>query len=167
MNLSANDQLESSNTASVALTVFGPLSINVPSGQAIPANTPFVVAGISVDDTGIPTTDNVTITFTATNGTIALGTAVTNGLTSSQITGNGTAAVTVVATLAEINATLADAHGVTYTPNTGFNGSETITTAGHDTAGNSDSEPSMYSVVGPLAVTLPTTCYKPPAPAPP
>ena len=157
LSISTNDQLESSNTASVALTVFGPLSINVPSGVAIPANTPQIITGLSVDDIGIPTTDNVTIKFQAADGTIALSTSVSGGLTSGQITTNGTASVTVVAPLAAINATLSDANGVTYTPKTNFNGTDTVTVTGHDTASNSDSEQMPFSIIGPLAVTLPTT----------
>ena len=69
---------------------------------------------------------------------VSLSTAVASGLTSSQVTGNGSTSVTITAPLAAINATLANANGLTYTPNSGYSGSDSLTLSGNDQIGNTD-----------------------------
>ena len=76
----------------------GPLSITAPtSTQSVKINGNLVVGSVSLADPSLPTTTNVTLTLSATSGVVSLSTAVTNGLTSSQVTGNGTTSVTVTA----------------------------------------------------------------------
>ena len=87
---------------------------------------------------------------------VSLSTAVTNGLTSSQVTGNGTTSVTITAPLAAINATLADANGLTYTPNSGSAGSDTLALSANDTLGNGATSSVTIDVAGPLSITAPT-----------
>ncbi|HVU87934.1 MAG TPA: peptidylprolyl isomerase [Pirellulales bacterium] len=157
LTLSATDSLESSNnTGSVALTVMGPLTINTPSAQTIPANTPLALTGISIDDTGIPSTDTVTFVLQATNGVLQLSQTVSGGLTAGQISNNNSGNVTVTGTLDAINATLAAQGGLTYTPNSDFAGGDTITLKANDNATNSDNEPISLLVLGPLTVTVPS-----------
>ena len=136
--LSANDTLGNSATSSVTINVAGPLSITAPTGtQSVTTDSSQVVSNVGLADPSLPTTTNVTLTLSATNGVVSLSTAVTNGLTSNQMTGNGTASVTIIAPLAAINATLADANGLTYTPNSGYTGGDTLVLSASDPLGNS------------------------------
>jgi hypothetical protein len=105
--------------------------------QDVATNGSLVVSGVSLTDPSLPATDIVTLTLGVTNGTVALSTTVSGGITSSQVTSNGSTSVTVTATLAEINATLADANGLTYTPTSGFSGSDSLTLSASDTFDNS------------------------------
>ena len=57
------------------------------------------------------------------------------GITSSQVTGNGTGSVSITAPLAAINATLAGAAGLTYTPGLSFTG-DTVSMSANDSLGN-------------------------------
>ena len=156
LSLSFSDQLQSTSTATIAVNVIGSLGVNLPSIPIVPAGISTPIAGASIDDPGLPTTDNVTVILSAGQGTIVLGTAVTAGISASQITGNGAGSVTVTATLAQINATLAAAGGLIYTPNTGFAGSDTFTFVASDTAGNTDTEQIQFAVIGPLSISAPT-----------
>ena len=102
----------------------------VPGAQTVNEDTPLPIAGVSVADAdgGTPTT-----TLTVTSGTL-------NVTAGTGVTGNGTAAVTITGTAAEINAALA---GLTYTGNLDFNGSDTLTvTTGDGTARTSTRSPS-------------------------
>ena len=76
------------------------------------------------------------MTLVVTNGTVALSTAVSGGITSSQVTGNGTASVTITAPLAAIDATLADANGLTYTPTSDYSGPDTLALSASDPLSN-------------------------------
>ena len=155
--LSAADPLGNSSSANVPITVVGPLSITAPSGtQAVATGGTLVVSGIALSDPSLPTSDNVTITLAVTNGTVSLSTAVSGGIASNQITGSGTASVTVTAPLAAINVTLADANGLAYTPTSGYSGSDTLALSASDPLGNSNSATVSITVVGPIAVTVPS-----------
>src|SRR5262249_23564845 len=57
---------------------------------------------------------------------------VTGGLVAGDITGNGTGTVTATATLAKINATLANATGVAYRGVLDYNGADTLTVTAND-----------------------------------
>ena len=154
--LSASDTLSNSGTASVSITVAGPLAITTPtSAQAVAANGTLVVSGVSLADPSLPTSDNVTLTLGVTDGTVALSTAVTGGITSGQVTANGTASVTITAPLAAINATLADANGLTYTPTSAFSGTDTLALSASDTLGNTKTASVSITAAGPLAITAP------------
>ncbi len=63
-------------------------------------------------------TDNLTTTLTVVNGTL---TASASG--SANVSGSGTGTVTVVGSITDVNAVL---QGLTYTPNTGFNGTDSL-----------------------------------------
>jgi hypothetical protein len=81
----------------------------------------------------------VTVTVSAAHGTVTLLTNVVGGLTAGELSGNGTATVTITGTLNEINATLGAANGLTYT-NTAFNGgADTLTVVTND-GGLSDTD---------------------------
>ncbi len=157
LSVSAGDNLGGSNTGSVALTVVGPLSITLPTGtQLFRIGAAASVTGLSLSDPSIPSSSNITLTLSVTDGTLALSTAISGGLTSSQISGSGTNSVTITAPLSAINATLAAANGLTYTPNNGFAGADTLSATAQDPVGNNASNSVAVAVVGPLNVTVPS-----------
>ena len=63
--------------------------------------------------------------FTANNGIVTLSTSVTGGISSGEVTHNGTSLVNVTAKLSEINTTLA-AGGLSYEAMEGFSGSDSL-----------------------------------------
>ena len=107
-----------------------------------PVNTPGATATLSEDATnvaltGISVSDvdvgagNLTVTLSVAHGTITLATNVGGGIDGTMVTGGAGAAVgatsiTVTATQAQINATLAAASGLTYTPTADYNGSDAL-----------------------------------------
>lgn len=99
-------------------------SITSPAAVATLEDTAKAITGVSFTSTAA--TDTITVTMTVTNGTITVSSSVTNGLSAAQITNNGTASVTVSATVTVVNLTFANAAGVTYTPNANFNGPDTL-----------------------------------------
>jgi len=105
----------------VAVTPNAPLP-----AQTVNEDTPVVVTSIQiadVDAAGNP----VTVTLNAPNGTLTVNNAVANGVPAGNITNNGTATVTLVGTVSQINTTLANATGLTYQGGANFNGPETLT----------------------------------------
>jgi hypothetical protein len=136
-NTGSGDPETASQT--VSITVAGPLSVTVPGAQAVATGGTLVVSGVSLADPSLPSSDNVSVVLAVSNGTVALSTAVSGGITSGQVTGNGTGSVTITAPLASINATLADANGLTYTPASGFSGSDTLALSARDPLGGNGS----------------------------
>ena len=115
------------DTDTVAITV-NPVNdapVNtVPGAQTVNEDTALPIAGVSVADVD---SAPLTTTLTVTSGTLNVTTG--GGAT---IGGNGTAAVTLSGSAAQINAALA---GLSYTGNLNFNGSDTLTvTTGDGTA---------------------------------
>ena len=100
----------------------------VPGAQSVNEDATLPIAGVSVADVdGTP----LTTTLTVTSGTLSVTTG--GGAT---IGGNGSAAVTLSGSAAQINAALA---GLSYTGNLNFNGSDTLTvTTGDGTATDTD-----------------------------
>ena len=136
----------------------GPLTITVPStSPVVKSGGSSVVSGIALADPSLPSTDDVTLTLGVTSGTLNVSTTVNGGVLSSQVTTNGTGSVTITASLAAINATLADANGLTYTPTGSFNGTDTLSLTGGDTLGNNGTGQVSVTVVGPPTITAPTT----------
>ena len=113
----------------VAITV-NPLNdapVNtVPGAQSVNEDVLLAIAGVSVADVDGGT---LTTTLTVTSGTLN----VTAGV---GVSGNGTAAVTITGTAAQINTALA---GLSYRGNLNFNGPDTLTvTTGDGTAQDID-----------------------------
>ncbi|MCZ2342316.1 MAG: cadherin-like domain-containing protein [Bacteroidales bacterium] len=131
---------------------------NLPPSNTLPAtfttdeDTPLVLSGISVADPDAGT-GNIKVTFTVTNGTdgtLTVNTAVMGGVSSGQVTTNGTNMVVITAPLAAINATLADAAGLTFTPSADFHGNVTLTMTtddqGHTGPGGPLSDTDMSTI---------------------
>ena len=118
------DSLSGSKT--VALTVNAPTAptVTVPSAQPVNENSSLVFS--SAHGTAISFADSFagsnseTLTLSVTNGALALGS--TGGLS---FTGgaNGTSSMTVTGTLANLSA---DINGLTYTPTTGYSGTDSL-----------------------------------------
>ena len=73
-----------------------------------------------------PATDVFTVTLDVLHGTLNVLTVVPGGVGAGNISGNGSATVTLTGTINQINATLAAAGGVTYTPTGDYNGSDRV-----------------------------------------
>jgi Ca2+-binding RTX toxin-like protein len=117
--------------------------------------TNIAVTGLQVSDADAnPALQTVTVTMSVTKGVLTLLTNVSNGLTSGEISGNGTATVTISATLNEINATLAASNGVLFTGNSGVSGTDTLTVVTNDGGGSgsggaqSDTDNYTITIVG-------------------
>ncbi len=119
---------DTSAPLSFTITVNGvnnPPTITAPGDQTTLEDTPLVISGLSFADPDAGAGD-VTVTLTATQGTLTISTSVTNGVSAAQVAGNGTDTVTITASLSELNTTLADAAGLTYLPDLDVTGSDTL-----------------------------------------
>ena len=98
----------------------------VPGPQSVNEDATLAITGVSVAD---PDAGPITTTLTVTSGRL-------NVTAGAGVSGNGSAAVTITGTAAEINTALA---GLSYTGNPNFNGPDTLTvTTGDGTAQDID-----------------------------
>jgi hypothetical protein len=131
-------------TATVNVNVTGgnddPVNI---TGGAVAAteDASVAVTGLQVSDVDSP---SLSVTLSVGRGTLAVDTGVPGGVASAS--GNGTASVTISGTQAQINATLAAANGLTYTPTANLNGPDTLTMSTSDGSGGSDTDMVAISV---------------------
>ncbi len=128
------DGLANSDPATATVTVVGvnDAPVNTVGGTLNISEDASATAltGISIADVDSnPAATLMTVTFTVGRGIITLNTGVAGGVTAGQITAgaNGTATLTVTATQNAINATLANATGLTYTPTANVNGADALT----------------------------------------
>jgi hypothetical protein len=99
--------------------------VNTISGDQVAAeDVALVISGLSVFD--YDTAGILTVTFSVTYGTLTVSDSVAGGVTAADISGNGTATLTLEGTQAQINATLAAATGLTYLGNQNFSGVDTL-----------------------------------------
>ena len=115
--------------ANVSVTGINDRPVNsgsVPSGPGFVEDaTDIPLTGFSVSDVDAnPATQAITVTLMVTHGTLDIRTDVIGGITAANITGgaDGSDSITLTATQNQINATLASASGLTYTPPADFNG---------------------------------------------
>ncbi len=108
----------------------------------------------------------VLVILDATNGTLAVGTTVTLGVTPGEVFGNGSGLVTLLAPLSQIDATLADANGLVFTPVGGFAGTASLTVVSNDMGNTGSGGPmtdtrsesiTVARVLDHFSVVLPTT----------
>jgi uncharacterized repeat protein (TIGR01451 family) len=125
-NDTANDPIATANAAP---------TVALPASATTPEETPLTLTGISVSDIDSGGASELVI-FSVTDGTLAVNTTVSGGLTASAVLANNSAAVTLTGSVAQIDATLADAHGLVYTPAVGFAGTAGMTLYAND-LGNS------------------------------
>ena len=123
-----------SDTDAVAITVnvINDLPVNtVPGNQTVNEDTNLAISGISINDV-----DNnlISTALSVNNGTL---TVTLSGAASLSAGSNGSGALTISGTQAEINATLAS---LIYRGNPNFNGSDTLTVLSTDGNGATDSD---------------------------
>src|SRR5205085_1049399 len=103
------------------------------------------IKGIQVSDVDSdPANQNITVTLAVDHGVLTIRTDVVGGITSGQLSGNGTGLITISATQNAINATLAAARagnptqfdGLVFTPVLDYHGSATLTVTTNDTGLN-------------------------------
>ena len=121
-------------TATVSITVDAvndaPV-LAVPAGQTTAEDVAVTITGIAVAD---PDSGEgagaLKLTLSVSSGTLTIGDAIAGGLTSGQITGNGTATLILEGPIAAVNATLAA--GVSYLGSLNFNGTDTLAVVASD-----------------------------------
>lgn len=108
-------------------------TLTVPGAQTVAEDVSKAIGGIVAADIDVAEgTGQVQVEFRAANGTLNLNTNVPGGVLASQVTANGTSTVSVLASLAQINTTLArlnaqsEADGLTYRGKSNFNGADQI-----------------------------------------
>ena len=154
--VSAGDPMGDFSTGLISLLVAGPLAITVPFAQTVPVGSPLSIGGVSLADPGLPTTAFVTVVMGTAHGAINLSTSVSGGIAKAEIIGNGTGSVTVTASLAAVDATLAAAGGLNYTPVAGYKGADTLSVTALDTLGSSATASVSLQVVSPLSIAVPS-----------
>ncbi|MEM9731884.1 MAG: choice-of-anchor C family protein [Pseudomonadota bacterium] len=93
-------------------------------------DTPTFINNIQISDVDA---DGATlVTLSVLNGTLVVDETVPGGLTSSQVTNNGTGVVSLLGTLTAINTTLGSFEGLAYTGNLNFTGNDTLTIVADD-----------------------------------
>ena len=120
----------------------------VPGAQVTNEDTSKAITGLSIADGGVSNT----VTLSVTHGSLAV-----TGGAGVVVAGSGSASVTLTGSVAAINAALAAAGGVIYTPAANYNGGDTLTMV---TSNNAAAEPtpipwrsrSMRSTDNPVAV---------------
>lgn len=112
----------------------------LPSGFAGTEDIQFTLAGISIADVDVGEAE-MTVTFSVGNGSLWINAAVSGGIPGAQISGNTTNSVTVTGTIDQINATLLDFEGLTYTGNQDFNGQDILSVNVSDNGASGDGGP--------------------------
>ncbi len=129
------DSTPECDTATVSITID---SVNDAPANTVPTgplaalqDTDESISGISIADVDAGS-GTVEVTLSVTDGTLTLKTDVSGGLSTGDVSGAGTKSVTATGTLAQINATLADANGLVYRSDATFSGTDTLTVTTDD-----------------------------------
>jgi len=113
-----------------------------PADRSVQSAEPLVIDDIGTIDLDAAG-NNVALTLTVGNGTLSVNSSAPNGLGSGNISGNGSGTVTLTGPIGQINATLAYSPAVTYTSDTNFSGTDTLTMTlndnGHSGSGGAKS----------------------------
>ena len=155
---------QTARTMTIDVTAVNDAPVNtVPTAQSTPGNTPLVFTGpnaISIGDPDAGGADVQTVlTVPVGQGTLAPGAAGTAPPLTT-VAGSGTNSLTLVGSLAEINAAL---NGLTYTPPTGFTGPVILTVA---TTDQGNTPPPAQTDTDPVQINvgaLPTVSIDDPA----
>ena len=123
------DAQNATDAGTLTITVTGTNDAPVNTvGGAVSVNEDNAVAltGVFIGDVDGSPGDTYTVLLSVQHGTLAILTNVPGGITGANIVGggNGTNGLTITGTLAQINATLAAAGGLTYQGDLNFNGSD-------------------------------------------
>ncbi|HEU0068891.1 MAG TPA: Ig-like domain-containing protein, partial [Nitrospiraceae bacterium] len=128
-------------------------TLTIPTAQSANEDISLPIPGVSLADLDAAEgTGQVEVQFRVTNGSVTLNTNVPNGVLASQVSNNNTGTVTVRATPAQINATLANATGLNYRGALNFNGQDQLV-INVDALGNTGS-PGARNVSRTLQITI-------------
>src|SRR6185436_7136773 len=115
--IQANDGEAANNLGSANVTVSvtavndAPVNSGVPATITVHSATPFTITGLSIGDVDAGSASNVTTTFSAATGSVAIGNGTSGGTAGiaggATVTTNGTDTVTLTGTVAQINLSLA------------------------------------------------------------
>ena len=151
------DQESASTSVALTVTSSSPPSISAPTAGPVTADSSLTFSSangnaITVADSG-PGSGADSLTLTVTHGTVTLST--TSGLTITS-GGNGTATITVTGSVANLNAALS---GLTYTPTSGYTGSDSLAISISDAADSLSASKSVSLTIspGPPSITAPAT----------
>ena len=123
----AGGVLTDTDTSTITVSAVNDAPVNtLPASFAAVEDTSLVLSGLAISDVDIAA-GNATVTLSVTSGTLTLSASVSGGVTSGQITGNGSSSITITAPVAAINATLANVSGLTFAPAANASGSVTLT----------------------------------------
>ncbi len=103
--------------------------VTVPNNTTVKENANLIISGINISDSD---SKNITVTMSVNNGIFTVKTDVAQGLATNNISGNGTKTIILKGTVSQINATLANAAGITYRANPDFSGKDELTIAAND-----------------------------------
>ena len=137
ISIVVNDGLANSNTAIATIGVTGVNDAPVNSlGGTIGTGEDAIQAWLSgmsiADPDANASSDDLLYTFDVTNGSLLIRTDVAGGITVGDIVAQDADTITVQATMNQINATLSDSNGLTYTPEANFFGNDTLTVTTND-----------------------------------
>ena len=119
-------------TSSVTVNAVNDAPINtIPISYSGTEDTAVALIGLAVNDVDAGTAD-IRVQFSVPVGTLTLLTNVAGGVTAAQVTGNGTGTVTIIAPQAAINASLADAAGLTFMPSLNYVTAVALTMVSND-----------------------------------
>lgn len=144
------------DTATVTIVPINDAPVNQLAAGPYGTNedVPLVLSGISVTDVD-SASGFISVTFAVNNGTLRVNAAVAGGVSAGNIFFNNTASLTLVGTVAQINTTLANATGLTYTNTQDYNGNDTLTMTTSD-LGNSGNDPNSIDNPSPSLVDVDT-----------
>ena len=135
--LNGNANTSGTATVSIDVAAVNDTPVNTIAAQTGTEDTDTPITGLSVDDVDIGS-GLITVTLTVQHGTIHVADDVIGGIDGADITGNDTSSVTLNCDPALVNVTLAS--GITYRPEAGFSGTDTLTMLSDDGAGGSDND---------------------------
>lgn len=129
------------------------LETNTPPlpAQTVNEDTPLILPGsFFIGDIDSSSSSPFTVTLSAPNGKVTVNSSIAGGLTAGNITGNGSATVTLSGTLAQINTTLNSANALTYQGNPDFFGSDSLTLTANDGGVNGSATRTIPITVNPV-----------------
>ncbi len=140
------------DTINITVTAVNDVPVNtVPASRTATEDVATAITGISITDVDAGPA-NVSVTLTTASGTLNVNSLVGGGVTSGQITNNGTGTVTITAPLMSINATLANATGLLFTTAANSTAATTVTVTTND-LGNSGTVGALIDV-DTIAITV-------------
>ncbi len=133
-------------------------SYTLPSGITTSEDTLTYLAGISISDAAVGNS-NVAVILSALHGSLSLATTVASGLTSGQISGNGTGTLSLTAPLAALNTTLAANGGLNYLSALNYSGSDALTLNTNDLGNGGAGTPLTALSLLPITVNTIRSTY--------